>query len=272
MGSCRPDQARPCRWRSGYAHLRDGAVNFAVAAHADAAASKSCCMLHIAYNDAFRGKISPPRCPTPRTCHVLRPNSPSPRAPSTLHRCRVPSHKKYLLRDQPADSTQATDMTSMNGVANGHGPPMYVWIDCDAGVDDAQGACGPRTAVQRAALSTHTYSRPAREGPTPLLMSILPAGLMIALSMPNVHVIGISCVHGNVVSVHELVRRRCAPAHLPTRPAACVHFDVRPLLAHTTPRRHGLPLPPAVRAHNSPHTPRARALPPPYRRSSTRWR
>lgn len=33
------------------------------------------------------------------------------------------------------------------------------------------------------------------------------AGLMIALSMPNVHIVGISCVHGNVVSGAVQVNR-----------------------------------------------------------------
>lgn len=66
-----------------------------------------------------------------------------------------------------------------------------LWIDCDAGVDDAQG-----TAMDnRSCRGGDQVKYP----PHPHLSSSAHPAIMLALAADNTEVVGISTVHGNVV-------------------------------------------------------------------------
>lgn len=94
--------------------------------------------------------------------------------------CRT--HAAWAHACQAAGVQPARAMGTSNGVS---GKAVKLWIDCDAGVDDAQAIC-------------------------------------LALAAPDVDIIGISTVHGNVVRMPAGRRMHApAPAQVPSACRAC---------------------------------------------------
>ena len=74
-------------------------------------------------------------------------------------------------------------MMSSSARATSPAQTRKLWVDCDAGVDDAQGLSRLLLTVQAPTV------------PQPICV----AALLVALTAPNVDIVGISAVHGNVV-------------------------------------------------------------------------
>lgn len=106
--------------------------------------------------------------------------------------------------------------------------------------------------MMRKVLLIFNYCSPAIRNQS-LTLQFIPAGILIALSQPHVHVVGISCVHGNVVSVsHD----RCCTnlLQLQTRSVLPQH---RSLLAAALYQRFQHVLPLWHHHHHHPSPPRA---------------
>lgn len=76
-----------------------------------------------------------------------------------------------------------------------------LWIDCDAGVDDAQGETLAIRSTGPAQTYVHLHDMHAAISMA-VQGLIRCAGILLALSSASADLVGISTVHGNVVRAH----------------------------------------------------------------------